>query len=329
MSRRETERSGAGLPAGGTAPSGGSGASRWWGRAVVACASLAALGGTVAAVATAAGADGDQAERSEASARDAADASRLSAPRPAADTAAAAPAVTTRPSSRPSPGPERVGAPTLGATVEVPAGWDQVPDQDLVPVPPDRFPTVVALPNRAAVLVGRLDPARSFGPDALAAEARRLVGAFADGVMRRTPGDGGRIADVSDDAGTLDGRDSHTVVRRVTTADGPGPLVRVTTVAGQRGEPGLVLLAVAAPGPRQGADAVAADRIVRSLSSAPPDAPPRSGRAQAPPASAAPGLPPRGAAVSRAPVSAPPRPPATRAVSPPPGRPAPPTPTDR
>jgi hypothetical protein len=204
-----------------------------------------------------------------------------------------------------------------------------VPGQDLVPVPPGRFPTVVARPDRAAVLVGRLDAARGFGPDALADEARRLVGAFADGAMRQDPGDGGRIADVSDDAGRLDGRDSHTVVRRVTVAGRPGPLVRVTTVAGQGGEPGLVLLAVAAAGPGQGADAAAADRIVRSLSSAPPDAPPRSGRAQAPPASAAPGLPPRGAPASRAPVSASPRSPSRAPVSPPPGRPAPPAPTDR
>jgi hypothetical protein len=304
----------------------------------VACASVAALAGTVAAVATAAGADGDQAERTEAAARDA---SRPPAPRPAADTAAAAPTVTTRPSSRPPSGPERVGAPLLGATVEVPAGWDPVPDQDLVPVPRDRFPTVVALPGRATVLVGRLDPARAFGPDSLADEARRLVGSFADGALRQAPGDGGRIADVSDDAGRLDGRDSHTVVRRVTAEGGdPGPLVRVTTVAGQRGEPGLVLLAVAAPGPRQNADAAAADRIVRSLSSAPPDAPPSSGRAAAPPASAAPGLPPRGAPASRAPVSARPRPasrapvsapprPSSRAPVSPPARPAPPAPTDR
>ncbi|MCD2197410.1 hypothetical protein LQ327_28970 [Actinomycetospora endophytica] len=326
MSRRETERSGAGLPGEGATPPAGSGGGRWWGRAVVACASLAALAGTVAAVATAAGADGDQAERSEAAARDAADASRPPTPHPAADTATAA--VTTRPAA----GPERVGAPTLGATVEIPAGWEATPDQDLVPVPPDRFPTIVALPNRAAVLVGRMDAARGFGPDALADEARRLVGAFADGTTRQAPGGNGRIADVSDDAGRLDGRDSHTVVRRVTGAKGPGALVRVTTVAGQGGEPGLVLLAVAGPGPRQAADAAAADRIVRSLSSAPPDAPPRNGRAQAPPASAAPGLPPRGAPTSappRAPASSPPRPSSRAPVSPPPGRPAPPSPTDR
>jgi hypothetical protein len=312
MSRRETDRSGAG-PAG-----------RWWGRAVVACASLAALAGTVAAVATAAGADGDQAERTEAAkdaaARDAADASRTPTPRPAADTAAAA--VSTKPAA-PRTGPERVGAPPLGATVEIPADWEEARGQDLVPVAPDRFPTVVTVADRATVLVGRMDAARGFGPDVLADEARRLVGAFADGAMRQAPGGAGRIADVSDDAGSLDGRDSHTVVRRVTGAKGPGALVRVTTVAGVRGEPGLVLLAVAAPGPRQAADAGAADRIVRSLSSAPPDAPPSS-RAQAPPASAAPGLPPRGAAVSRAPAPAPPRPTPSRApVSPP--RPAPPT----
>ena len=231
MSGRETERSGAGPRPGDTT----SGAGRWWGRAVVACASLAALAGTVAAVATAAGADGEQrSERAEADARTAADAARVPAPTPAADTATAAPAVTTRPGRpAPAPGPERVGAPSLGATVEIPAGWQAAPGQDLVPVPPDRFPTVVVLPDRATVLVGRLDAARGFGADALADEARRLVGAFADGAMRQTPGDRGRIADVSDAPGTLDGRDAHTVVRRVTTAKGPGPLVRVTTVAGQ------------------------------------------------------------------------------------------------
>ena len=291
--------------------------------------------GTVAAVATAAGADGEQqSERAEAAARDAADA-RVPAAHARGRHRGGRPAVTTRPApgqappARPAPGPERVGAPSLGATVEVPAGWEAVPGQDLVPVPPGRFPTIVALPDRAAVLVGRMDAARGFGADALADEARRLVGAFADGAMRRTPGDRGRIADVSDAAGTLDGRDSHTVVRRVTTSEGAGPLVRVTTVAGQRGEPGLVLLAVAAPGPRQAGDATAADRVVRSLSSAPADAPPPAGRAEAPPASAAPGLPPR-QAVAPAPVAAPARPPSARApVSPPPGRPAPPSPTDR
>jgi hypothetical protein len=311
MSRRETERSGAG-PAG-----------RWWGRAVVACASLAALAGTVAAVATAAGADGDQAERADAAedaaARAAANASRTPTPRPAADTAAA---VTTKPAA-PRTGPERVGAAPLGATVEIPPDWQEARDQDLVPVAPDRFPTVVTLADRATVLVGRMDAARGFGPDVLADEARRLVGAFADGATRQAPGGGGRIADVSDDAGRLDGRDSHTAVRRVSGAKGPGALVRVTTVAGVRGEPGLVLLAVAAPGPRQAADAGAADRIVRSLSSAPPDAPPSS-RAQAPPASSAPGLPPRGAAASPAAPPGPPRPTSSRApVSPP--RPVPPT----
>ncbi|HEY2193747.1 MAG TPA: hypothetical protein VGH76_15840 [Actinomycetospora sp.] len=315
MSRRESDPS----PA-------GPGSSRWWGRAVVATASLAALAGTVAAVATAAGADRDQAERAEAASRDAADASpRQPQPRPvpAADTAAAAPKLAP---SRAAPGRERAGAPTLGATVQVLPGWEAGGSQDLVPVPPDRFPTVVTLADRATVLVGRLDPARGFGAEALADEAHRLVGAFADGAMRQAPGDRGRIVDVSDDAGTLDGRDAHTVVRRVTTADGDGPLVRVTTVAGQRGEPGLVLLAVAAPGRTQAADGSAADRVVRSLSSAPADAPLPAGRAAAPPASAAPGLPPR-PAVSRAPVAQPPRPPSSR---PPVSRPVGPTPpTDR
>ncbi len=301
-------------------------ASRWWGKAVVACASVAAVAGTVAAVATAAGADGEQAERAEAgadtarAARATDDAGPKPVPVPAADTAAVAPKLAA------TPAPGRAGAPSLGATVQVLPGWEAGGSQDLVPVPPDRFPTVVTLADRAAVLVGRLDPARGFGQDALADEARRLVGAFADG-PRRQAGDGGRIRNVSDDAGTLDGRDAHTVVRRVTTAEGAGPLVRVTTVAGARGEPGLVLLAVAAPGPHQTADGAAADRIVRSLSSAPADAPPPAGRAAAPPAAAAPGLPPRPVA-SRAPVAGPPasRPPVSRPSAPS----APPTtPTDR
>jgi hypothetical protein len=281
MSPRETERSRAGRT---TSPT-GSGADRWWGRAVVACASLAALAGTVAAVATAAGADGEQSGRAEA--REAADAARLSAPVPAADTAAAVPSLAPPP-ARPTPGgrgPDgRAGAPSLGATVAVPAGWQVAPGQDLVPVVPDRFPTVLMLADRATVLLGRLDPAAGTGPDALADEARRLVGAFADGAMGRTPGERGRITDVSDDAGTLDGRDAHTVVRRVTTSDGPGPLVRVTTVAAGRGAPGLVLLAVAAPGPQQAADGTAADRVVRSLASVPvpPARPPSAGGRAAP-----------------------------------------------
>jgi hypothetical protein len=312
MSPRETERS----PAGRTTSPPGSGANRWWGRAVVACASLAALAGTVAAVATAAGADSEQAGRTEA--RDAADASGVPAPAPvpAADTAAAAPSLAPVP-ARPAPGPQRAGAPSLGATLAVPAGWQVAPGQDLVPVAPDRFPTVLTLADRATVLLGRLDPARGTGPDALADEARRLVGAFADGAMGRTPGERGRITDVSDAAGTLDGRDAHTVVRRVTTSDGPGPLVRVTTVAAGRGAPGLVLLAVAAAGPQQAADGTAAERVVRSLAAAPVPpgrAPAAGGRAGAPPPSA---------------TSAPrtPGPPASaRPVSPPPARP---TPTDR
>jgi hypothetical protein len=306
MSPRQTERS----PAGRTTSPAGSGANRWWGRAVVACASLAALAGTVAAVATAAGADSEQAGRTEA--RDAADASRVPAPAPvpAADTAAVAPSLAP---VRPAPGPQRAGAPGLGATLAVPPGWQVAPGQDLVPVAPDRFPTVLTLADRATVALGRLDPARGTGPDALADEARRLVGAFADGAMGRTPGERGRITDVSDAGGTLDGRDAHTVVRRVTTSDGPGPLVRVTTVAAGRGAPGLVLLAVAAPGPQQAADGTAADRVVRSLAAAVPPgrSPAAGGRAGAPPASA-----------SRPPGSPPPG----RPVSPPPARP---TPTDR
>ena len=321
MSPRETERS----PAGRTTPA-GSGASRWWGRAVVACASLAALAGTVAAVATAAGADGEQAGRTEA--RDADDTARPPAPVPAADTAAAAPSLAPTPTPpRPPAGPPRAGAPTLGATVAVPPGWAVGGSQDLVPVAPDRFPTVVTLADRATVVLGRLDPARGAGPDALADEARRLVGAFADGAMRRTPGERGRIADVSDAAGSLDGRDAHTVVRRVTTSDGPGPLVRVTTVAAGRGTPGLVLLAVAAPGPRQAADGAAADRVVRSLSSTvPPGAVPSGAQ---PPGAVPPGaVPPAGGRAGAPPVSATPGPGRTpgRPVSPPAVRS---TPTDR
>ena len=312
MSPRQTERS----PAGRTASPAGTGANRWWGRAVVACASLAALAGTVAAVATAAGADSEQAGRTEA--RDAADASRVPppAPVPAADTAAAAPSLAPAP-ARPAPGPRRAGAPSLGATVAVPDGWQVAPGQDLVPVAPDRFPTVLTLADRATVLVGRLDPARGTGPDALADEARRLVGAFADGAMGRTPGERGRITDVSDGAATLDGRDAHTVVRRVTTSEGAGPLVRVTTVAAGRGAPGLVLLAVAGPGPQQAADGSAADRVVRSLAAGPvpPGRPPSAaGRAGAPL--------PSPTSAPRAPGS----PAAARPVSPPPVRP---TPTDR
>jgi hypothetical protein len=248
---------------------------RWWGPAVAVCASVAALAGTVAVVATAAGADSDAARRSDARTTAGGPVSPVASP--AVETATpttTAPPVTTRPG--------RVGDPTLGATVATEPGWATARDQDLVPVTPGRFPTVLTLggdPARAAVLVGRLDPARGFGEDAVADEARRLVGAFADGVR----GDGdGRIATVSDAASTLDGRDAFTSVRR--TPD--GTLVRVTTVAGVRGEPGLVLLAVAAPGRTQGADATAADRIVRSLSSSGANTP---GRATAPPASATPG----------------------------------------
>lgn len=245
------------------------------------CASVAALAGTVAAVATAAGADSDAARRTEARTTAAEPVSPVASPAVATPTA---PAVTTRPG--------RVGDPTLGATVALEPGWETARDQDLVPVTPGRFPTVLTVEDRAGVLVGRLDPARGFGEDALADEARRLVGAFADGVR----GDAtGRITTVSDAASTLDGRDAFTAVRRV--AD--GTLVRVTTVAGARGEPGLVLLAVAAPGRTQTADATAADRIVRSLAAT---GAPTPGRATAPPAAATPGArvsPPPGPATGR------------------------------
>ncbi|MCD2189082.1 hypothetical protein [Actinomycetospora soli] len=242
---------------------------RWWGPAVAVCASVAALAGTVAAVATAAGADSDAARRTDT--RAAGPVSPAASPTVATPTA---PPVTTRPG--------RVGDPTLGATVAAEPDWTPARDQDLVPVTPGRFPTLLTLGGdtaRAVVMLGRLDPARGFGEDALADEARRLVGAFADGVR----GDrDGRIVTVSDEASTLDRRDAFTSVRR--TPD--GTLVRVTTVAGARGEPGLVLLAVATAGRSQAADANAADRIVRSLSSTGADAP---GRASAPPAAAPPG----------------------------------------
>ncbi|MEJ2871141.1 hypothetical protein WCD74_25495 [Actinomycetospora sp. OC33-EN08] len=224
---------------------------RWWGPAVAVCASVAALAGTVAAVATAAGADGASARRADA--RTLADAG----PAPQASPVAApttpttsAPPVTTR--------PDRVGDPTLAATVAPEPGWEPARDQALVPVTPGRFPTVLSLDDRATVLVGRLDPARGFGADALADEARRLVGAFSDGVRGD---DDGRVTTVSDEAGPLAGRDAFTSVRRAPD----GTIVRVTTVAGARGEPGLVLLAVAAPGRTQAADAGSADRVVRSL----------------------------------------------------------------
>ena len=249
---------------------------RWWGAAVAACASVAALAGTVAAVATAAGADREHSERTTASS------GPDSGPEPTLAAEASAPPVTTRPPA-PAARPGRAGDPTLGATVALPTGWQEARSQDLVPVTPGRFPTVLTLGDRATVLVGRLDAARSSGEDALAAEARRLVGAFADGA--RGTGDG-EVETVSDGAGSLGGRDSFTSVRRI--AD--GAIVRVSTIAGAGGGPGLVVLAVAAPGRTQDADASAADRVVRSLSSAGPDAPPPTpGRASAPPASAAPG----------------------------------------
>ncbi|MDL5160282.1 hypothetical protein [Actinomycetospora termitidis] len=248
---------------------------RWWGPAVAVCASVAALAGTVAAVATAVGADGESARRSEArTLADARPAPQASQASPAA-APASAPPVTTRPG--------RLGDPTLGATVALQPGWEPARTQGLVPVTPGRFPTVLTLEDRAVVLLGRLDPARGFGEDALGDEARRLVGAFTDGVRGD---DDGRVVTVSDEAGPLDGRDAFTSVRRAPD----GTIVRVTTVAGDRGEPGLVLLAVAAPGRTQPADAGAADRVVRSLSSdagaAPPPTP---GRAAAPPAAGPPG----------------------------------------
>lgn len=249
---------------------------------MAACASVAALAGTVAAVATAAGADGDQAreiQRVRALA-DEGGAARTSVP--------TAPPVTTAPPR------DRAGDASLGATVALLPGWRTAASQDLVPVAPGRFPTVVSLGDRATVLVGRLDPARGFGPDTLADEARRLVGTYVDGVR----GDDGDVETVSDEAGSLDDRDEFTSVRRTTTPDGPGSIVRVTTVAPGRGDPGLVVLAVAAPGDSRDDDARTADEVVRSLSSAPGDAPPRTPTSSPPPAAVSTGA-------VRAPVSRP------------------------
>jgi hypothetical protein len=316
----------------------------WWGRAVVVCASVAALAGAVAVVATAASADGEQAAhqqavvradaaradaaRADAARADAArleatraDAVRAAAARTPAPTPAADTAVPGRPTTgpRPAPGPERLGAPDLRATLALLPGWTPAPGQDLVPVPSGRFPTVVTLADRATVLLGRLDPGVGPGRDALTDEARRLVGAFTDGAMRQARVDGGRIADVSDAPDSLDGRDAHTVVRRVTSPDGDGPLVRVTTVAARGPEPGLVLLGVADGGPRQAADGTSADQVVRSLASGPAPAteaalPPRAG----PPTTATRPGPPSSSRPAPAPVSRP-------AAPAPPGRGVPPT----
>lgn len=243
----------------------------WWGRSVAACSSVAVLAGMVALVSAAVDADSDAVSLS--AERGAAPGEETAAPPSPA--AAAVPAATTLP----GPPPARPGAPVApgglpregdaAADVAVPAGWRSVATQRVVPVQPGRFDTVLALGDRAVVMVGRLAPqtprAAPADPGVLRDEARRLVGAFADGLAPGTT-----PADLRDGADTVDGRRAWTTLRGVEGGGArvDGGLVRVTTVTGPDGG-GIVALAVALPGRTQAADAAAADTVVRSLRVAP------------------------------------------------------------
>jgi hypothetical protein len=236
----------------------------WWWRSVAACASVLVLAGLVAVVAGAVGAD------------------RATALRPAAESTASTPGPGEAPTAPPSPVGEAAPAPAAPEQARVAdavsatslallPGWQVVPSQDVVEVPPGRFVDGTILQRGAGtvVLVGVADPDRVSPradpavPDpaqdeALDAEARRLADAYAELLA---PDDD--TASLTDDAEAIADLPTRTSVRRVEGGGLDGALVRVSTLAA----PGrtLAVLAVARPAPDLDAEGEAADALVRSL----------------------------------------------------------------
>lgn len=228
---------------------------------MTACASVLVLAGLVAVFAGAVGAD------------------RATALRPAAETTvrvpeqaeAPAPVASTPEPAPTSPDEERVPDAASDTSLALLPGWQVVPSQDVVEVPPGRFVggTVLQRGAGTVVLVGLADPARvppradPAAPDpaqeeALDAEARRLADAYAELLAP-----GADTASVTDDAEAIADLPTRTSVRRVEGGGLDGALVRVSTLAA----PGrtLAVLAVARPAPDLDAEGDAADAVVRSL----------------------------------------------------------------
>ncbi|GLZ49507.1 hypothetical protein Acsp06_56920 [Actinomycetospora sp. NBRC 106375] len=309
---------------------------------MAACAFVLVLAGLVAVVAVAVTADRAVSVRAAADERAAADAdpppSSSPAPEPSTDPSTEPPtAPSTEPATGPSPEPSRPASATpeaappgdeaapvtddvTGTTLALPPGWQVVPSQDVVEVPPERFrdATIVRRAD-TVVLVGLADPARvppradpgapdPAGDEALDAEARRLADAYADLLQPDA-----RTAALTDNPDPVADLPTRTSVRRVEGGPQDGALVRVSTLAA----PGrtVAVLAVARPSPIVDADGDAADAVVRSLRLAPapgePGAPAERGTPTEP---GAPGE--RGAAVA-------PGEPAEPAGPASPGRPAP------
>jgi hypothetical protein len=230
----------------------------WWWRSVAACASVLLVAGLVSLFAVAVTAD------RATSVRLATDGSVATGGTPAPPPTEGAPA---------SPA-NRVTSPAAAASVDAP-GWRPVTRQSVIEVPAGRFDTVLARGDATVLLVGRVDPARvpdaadaaSADRAALQAEARRLADAYADILAP----DADRVVALSDDDRTIGDLPAFTSVRRVAGGgDVDGAIVRVSTAAA----PGrtVAVLAVARPGPTQGADATDAEAVARSLRPDPPPA---------------------------------------------------------
>ena len=230
---------------------------------MTACASVLVLAGLVAVFAGAVGADRATALRLAAE-------STASAPGPVDSPAP----VVSSPAEEPAPtSPDEARVPDNASATSLALlpGWQVVPSQDVVEVPPGRFVggTVLQRGAGTVVLVGLADPARvppradPAAPDpaqeeALDAEARRLADAYAELLAP-----GADAASVTDDAEAIADLPTRTSVRRVEGGGLDGALVRVSTLAA----PGrtLAVLAVARPAPDLDAQGDAADALVRSL----------------------------------------------------------------
>lgn len=228
---------------------------------MTACASVLVLAGLVAVFAGAVGADRATALRLAAETTVGVP-EQAEAPAPVASTPEPAPT---------SPDEERVPDAASDTSLALLPGWQVVPSQDVVEVPPGRFVggTVLQRGAGTVVLVGLADPARvppradPAAPDraqeeALDAEARRLADAYAELLAP-----GADTASVTDDAEAIADLPTRTSVRRVEGGGLDGALVRVSTLAA----PGrtLAVLAVARPAPDLDAEGDAADAVVRSL----------------------------------------------------------------
>jgi hypothetical protein len=222
----------------------------WWWRSVAACASVLLVAGLVSLFAAALTAD------------------RATSVRLATEGGATASGPAAPPPSEGAPPPaSRVTSPAATASVDAP-GWRPVTQQSVIEVPAGRFDTVLARGEGTVLLVGRVDPARvpnaadaaRADRAALQAEARRLADAYADILAP----DADQVVALSDDDRVIGDLPAFTAVRRVAGGgDVDGSIVRVSTAAA----PGrtVAVLAVARPGPTQGADVTDADAVARSL----------------------------------------------------------------